>query len=72
MDAFAALGLGVAFDLAEDLEACTGDVAIGEPACIGKETKKPRTGAAMIMDHKKGLSSQPRSGADAETSRFPD
>jgi len=26
----------------------------------------------MIIDHKEGLSSQPRSGADAETSHFPD
>jgi hypothetical protein len=47
-----AFGLGALLDFGEDLEARTGDVDIGEPACIANETKKPRSGAAMTKDHK--------------------
>jgi hypothetical protein len=50
---FAVFGLVVALDFGEGLEARTGEVDIGEPACIAKETKKPRSGAAMTMDRTK-------------------
>src|SRR5262245_34080822 len=52
VDPLTVFDLEAVFDLGEDLVARTGEVDIGEPACIiANETKKPRSGAAMTMDH---------------------